>query len=412
VVLLLIRLFIYKIIILIFILTSQVYPAIINVPDDYLKIQEAIDFAENGDTVLVSNGIYTGNGNKELDFKSKAIIVKSENGPQFTIIDCENEGRGFKLQRGENRSSEIRGFTIMNGSTDKGGAVFCYRSSPTIAENIIVKSISGYGGGIYLEESEALITDNIIEENTAKSQGGAIYSGFSSPIIKNNLIADNIGRANGGAISCRRSEIQIDSNDIIENMAALCGGGIYCEEDCSLTVVNNLVVENSTFRGGGIYCWAICELKLINNTVVKNDAGFGGGIYSKQDCSLEVINSIFWENTPEQLLIDASSRISVIYSDIQDGWKGEGNLNAEPMFISPEDADYHLQKDSPCLNTAKDEYAPGKDKESNDRPLGKRTDMGCYEQAESGKFEVEPNEKSRALWGELKNSSDKTIEKY
>ncbi|MBA7704822.1 hypothetical protein ES703_113641 [subsurface metagenome] len=40
-------------------------------------------------------GIYTGVGNRDIDFKSKAIAVRSENGPEHCIIDCQNQGRGF-----------------------------------------------------------------------------------------------------------------------------------------------------------------------------------------------------------------------------------------------------------------------------------------------------------------------------
>lgn len=388
--------------VLFLILTDGVYSAVLHVPEDHATIQEAVNFAVDDDIVLVADGIYTGSGNKEIDLRGKSIVVRSENGPESTIIDCENEGRGFNLHRGEGPTSEIRGFTIINGSTDRGGAIRCHQSSPTIAENVISKNISGYGGGICLEESQALITNNSIRDNEAKTQGGGIYCGFSSPLIKNNIVADNTGRANGGGIGCRSSSPEIEANDIIENMTALCGGGIYSEDNSSLTVVNNLIVDNSTFRGGGIYCWGNCDLFIINNTVVENEAGFGGGIYLKQSCSLEVVNSIFWKNSPDQFDIDASSGETVSYSDVEGGWEGEGNIDAEPMFVDTENGDYHLQKDSPCLSNANKEDAPSKDKELNDRPLGNGFDMGCYEQARSGQFQIYFKCKLPSIWGQLK----------
>ncbi|MCH8274597.1 MAG: hypothetical protein IH851_07395, partial [Armatimonadetes bacterium] len=81
--------------------TTAAYADILRVPSQYATIQDAIDAAVNSDTVLVEDGIYTGAGNKNLDFGGKLIEVISENGPDNCIIDCENDGRGFYFHSGE-----------------------------------------------------------------------------------------------------------------------------------------------------------------------------------------------------------------------------------------------------------------------------------------------------------------------
>jgi len=64
----------------------------IYVPDNYANIQAALDGATNGDTIIVRDGIWTGAGNKNLDFDGKAITLQSKNGPELRSIDCENDG--------------------------------------------------------------------------------------------------------------------------------------------------------------------------------------------------------------------------------------------------------------------------------------------------------------------------------
>jgi len=88
----------------------------IHVPADQPTIQDGIDAASNGDTVLVAADTYTGDGNKNLDFGGKAITVRSENGPETCIIDCEGSGRGFHFHSGENPNSVVDGFKIINGN--------------------------------------------------------------------------------------------------------------------------------------------------------------------------------------------------------------------------------------------------------------------------------------------------------
>lgn len=98
---------------------GPVYATIITVEHGQTTIQAGIDAAVNGDTVIVTDGTYTGDGNRDLDFNGKSILLKSQNGAAATIIDCEGTAgdshRGFMFHNQEDSLSILDGFTITNG---------------------------------------------------------------------------------------------------------------------------------------------------------------------------------------------------------------------------------------------------------------------------------------------------------
>ncbi len=172
-------------------ITITAFGATIRVPADYSTIQAGIDAATAGGMVLVADGTYTGAGNKNLDFKGKAITVRCENGPENCIIDCEGDGRGFSFHSGETQSSVLDGFTIINGRTDFGGGILC-SSSPTIRNcRIIGNEAERAGGGIYCD-FRCTITNCIIAGNTAVWGGGiGIVDAFGPVKVTNCTITGN-----------------------------------------------------------------------------------------------------------------------------------------------------------------------------------------------------------------------------
>jgi nitrous oxidase accessory protein NosD len=291
------------------------------VPGTYPTIQSGIDAAVDGDTVLVADGTYSGEGNRDLDFKGKAILVTSENGPEATIIDCGGSGsdphRGFYFHGGEDTTSVVRGFTITKGyacADEGGGAFLCAGSSPAIEANIIRESTAlEYGGGIScwnyssptikgnviegnsVEHSDSrgagiscysysspTIVDNTIAANTALWHGGGIFCYYSSPAIVNNTIKGNTSRwGNGGGISCySNSSPHIEGNLIVGNTSCAEGGGILCRDNSSPTILGNTIIRNRTAWGGGICCVYFGDQTITENVIAENEAcpGDGGGI--------------------------------------------------------------------------------------------------------------------------------------
>ncbi len=83
---------------------------------------------------------------------------------------------------------------------------------------------------------------------------------------------------------------------------------------------------------------------------------YGGGMYIELS-SPKLTNCILWGDSQDEIVEDTSSP-TVTYSDIQGGYSGDGNINADPLFVDADNGDFHLTADSPCIdagtNTAPD----------------------------------------------------------
>ena len=230
-------------------------------PADAATIQQAIDVAAAGDTVLVSPGTYVEN----ITFRGKAIVVASEQGPEVTIIDGNRAGSVVTFASGENRNAVLEGFTVRNGANNySGGGVLIQNSAPSIIGNWIVGNGACSGAGIYSYFSSPLIKGNTISRNYVYACSGAsglgVYiGGDSAAELIENVITENSGVANGGGVTLfAAGRAVLRSNVIARNVTwgfspCTSGGGIWMVNYSQATIVNNLVVGNVAGCGGGFY---------------------------------------------------------------------------------------------------------------------------------------------------------------
>ncbi|HEX7343714.1 MAG TPA: right-handed parallel beta-helix repeat-containing protein, partial [bacterium] len=203
----------------------------------------------------------------------------------------------------------------------------------------------------------------------ANSDGGGIYCSSSNPSIVSNAISENAADY-GGGISCSdNSSPNISGNAISANWGYI-GVGIRCEYS-SPSISGNTISENSTAFGSaaGIYCY-FSSPTIIGNTISGNSGWPGGGIYCGFNSSPTLLNCVLWENGPQQIYVSGGSP-QVNYSDIQGGYTGTGNINADPLFINYAQHDYRLQWGSPCIDS-------GDPNPIYNDPDGTRADMGAW----------------------------------
>ncbi|MCD4797103.1 MAG: hypothetical protein K8R49_08050, partial [Candidatus Cloacimonetes bacterium] len=358
---------------------------IVNVPQDYPTIQQAIDAVENGDLVLVDPGTYVENVNyngKNITVASLFLTTQDTIYISSTIIDGNQNGSVVTFESGEDSTAVLCGFTITNGLAPYNGGGIKINGSPLIENCIIQNNSATRGGGIYITGSP-IIRNNIIQSNTVTVAGGGIISYCGEMVIRNNLISQNHSDIYGGGIHVEISGfVEIANNRISANSSHRGGAICFHAENAGGIIKNNLVIENIADYIYLDFDYQTESLELINNTFAYNVVdSLGICIYNAV-----LINNILWENADEEII---SSNVAVRYCNIQGGWEGEGNIDEDPCFINPDIGLYTLSMYSPCIGAGIDEieiggtwyYAPLSDIEGSPRPnpAGSMPDMGAYE---------------------------------
>lgn len=223
----------------------------------YSSIQEAVDSAAPGDTILLSGGVYTGAGNRCIEFHGKDVVLRGESGPGDVVIDCQNADIGMLFNSGETRATVIENLTITRGnggSQAGGGAVFCEYSSPSLRHVVLSDCQAEAGGAIYMRYSSPLLENVVVEGSIATgSSGGGLFLYASSPELKECTIRYNHSvEQGGGCLIWSESSPHFQDCDIIECTSAWEGGGVYCTGN-GPTFLRCTFQGNQASRGGGVY---------------------------------------------------------------------------------------------------------------------------------------------------------------
>jgi len=413
---------------------------LLSVPLSFYTIQSAVDEANNGDWVVVADGIYTGTGNRDIDFKGKAITVCSQNGSKNCIIDCNvnySYHRGFIFKKGEKSDSVLDGFTIKDGLMERGGAIEV-NGTPTIKNCIFYKNMAlSKGGAIYVlgpplySWRSVLIENCSFIENSIRQagSGGAIdsysplelkdcnfiknssgtnsyYGSFGGAVgvtggsIKNCNFIENSSKI-AGAISFYGS-LNITDSAFIGNYASDSGAAIDGSGDVAFPIISNSIFAGNRCKQGVLNLFNTHSARILNCTFNGNISLSNYGILYLREYSI-VKNCILSDYGKE---IYGNPKVS--FNDIKGGFAGNGNIDVDPCFIKngywadandsniilePNNlkavwvnGDYHLRLDSPCIDAGESNCVlvpfdfDGKprivDLSGNPKPL---VDMGAYE---------------------------------
>jgi hypothetical protein len=213
----------------------------------------------------------------------------------------------------------------------------------------------------------------------------AVLDGFT--ITAGNADADDYDHSTGGGAYNEGGSPTLANCTFVGN-SAVHGGGLV-NVNSNPMLANCILGGNLAITGGGMANYDSFPT-LINCTLAGNSANAGGGILNYTSVP-RLTNSIMWDNVPAAIGGDPDSFAVVTYSDIQGGHDGEGNIDADPLFVDPGNHDFHLRPGSPCIDAGtNDADLPDRDFEGDARILDgdcnsiATVDMGVDEVAVAG----------------------------
>jgi hypothetical protein len=384
---------------------AAAFAATINVPAQQPTIQDGVNAAVNGDTVLVAPGTYIEN----INFMGKAITVKSSGGQNVTIINGNGLAPVVAFVTGEGPKSVLSGFTLENGvgTFDFGyqGGGISIRAASTIRNNIITNcnANDGDGGGIGIYWGSPIVTWNVIKNNSAQFGGGVSVVGSSTAQFLHNTLRNNSAESGAGFELNGASSTLIENNTILSNSAGTGqGGGLYMVNESDEIIVQNVIAQNTAGSGSQIFSQiplSVTGFLLINNTIASSPTGsadaavFADGyntnaqiinnIISAAGSEADLLCNPFYQDGPPIVQYnDAFSATQVSYGDSCAGFAGQhGNISALPQFVNSAKNNYQLLQGSPAINAGTNSAPdiPTKDFASHPRIVGGIIDMGAYE---------------------------------
>ncbi len=326
--------------------------------DPLAGIQEAVDRSSACDSILVADGTY----NENVDMSGKNVLLASmfavdgnEGHIASTIISGGNTGPVLKIHNGENHACHIMGLTLTEGNAsgewpdNSGGALQVFASSPLLSNLIISNSTAqDCGGGVFFHDGGNAIMENCIVQNNISSCAAGIGVNAATVRINNSRIQGNEGNW-GTAMSiwdyssCQLVNCSINGQVVQEETEQPL---IYSGENSVVLLSSSEIVQNKADK--------ILELQgsfIIDNLSLAGNQSKSGAVNPalmlQGTASSLITNSIL-----RDIDVQASESILMSYSNIEGGFSGTANIDADPLFANPDEGNFRLTASSTCVDAA------------------------------------------------------------
>lgn len=297
------------------------------------------------------------------------ILIEDCPNADLRIIRCKVEANGDYGIQSRVSEEPVSNFElqdcVITGNSTHG--LHCTRSWPVISGTTF-DGESQTQCGISAGQSAVDVYDSEVKNHT----GSGIYASATDLDAERCLIEDN----GGAGVAC----VGLSGVEVAESRIRSNGyDGIFLEDSLETKITNNWICENIGVGSevyGGIYLRAaIDQAQIRNNTICGNNPY---GIYLESGTEPEVVSCIVYDNTTQIGTGSAEPLELVSYSCVEGWYAGTGNISAGPVFVNAGAGDYHLKKESPCVDSGKvNSTEPDEvDIDANPRVMGGRVDMG------------------------------------
>jgi len=374
------------------------FATIINVPDDQQTIQRAINASQNGDTVLVQPGVYEEIiriTNRTVTLASLFLLQNEPDLIEQTILDGGGMQTVVTISGWENRTV-LHGFSIRNG-LGQGAAVNVIEASPTL-RHINAYENEGLHGTISCSSAENVTWDHLnIHDNHSETSltSGILVTETTTLTVRDLIIRDNSSLGAGAfyvqfpgrnVLTVERAEIY---NNVAENesIAEIQQSGTLNLIECH--AYNNMGGEDYEAVRTWLAAFSAEKSLFVGNGEEGNPRFFetydfpprnhiiyGCTIIGYNDVAIDcghgltdVKSTIFWGNGNAVGGHQTRGNVRCDYC-LGEGIEGADNISTDPLFRDPENGDYHLRADSPCIDFG--------DPDADRDPDGSRADMGAF----------------------------------
>jgi len=306
----------------------------------YTSVQDGVDAAASagGGEVWVAEGTYTGRGYRVVTMREQVHIYGGFRGTEIardqrdwrlhlTLIDGEDT-RGCVLGAD---NATLNGLAVRDGSANSDAGLYNWDSSPHVANCTFAGNTAWHGAGM--------------------------WNAWCAPSVANCMFTGNIATRlpGGGALFNLVDCSPTFTKCTFEDNAALngSGGAVHNDLHCWPEFINCLFVRNTAdLFGGAMWNYDTCSPSFVNCTFAENTATEGGAVYDEAVGDLTFTNCVLWGDEPDEVSFWPKQHtvVTMTYSCVDGGYEGEGNIDADPLFVDAAGGNFRLDAASPCID--------------------------------------------------------------